>query len=110
MHSTLNATPIVKKSRLQAPGSDGCAENVCPHGLTLTSLTTRVEGHVEFDIPYMPHYNTLTETGKANFSRIPDALAELLDNSIQVLAAKGERAGPFWGTRLKKVPDILSSE
>lgn len=68
------------------------AEDVCPHGLTLINSTTRVEGRVEFKIPYMPHYNTLTKTGEANFSRIPDALAELLDNSIQVHRAKGRSA------------------
>jgi len=45
---------------------------------------SRVEREVEFEISYMPHHNTLTKTGRANFSRLPDAVAELCDNSIQV--------------------------
>lgn len=69
--------------RLNAPRPSR-VEILCPYGSAFNRFATRVEGHVEFDIPYMPHFNTLTETGKANFSRIPDALAELLDNSIQV--------------------------
>lgn len=57
-----------------------CVPMICD----VRQSAARVEGRVAFDIPYMPHYNTLTETGKANFSRIPDALAELFDNAIQV--------------------------
>lgn len=45
----------------------------------------RLEGDVELEVSYQPHFNTITKTGDANFSKIPHAVAELIDNSIQVL-------------------------
>ena len=42
---------------------------------------------MELEVSYQPHFNTITKTGDANFSKIPHAVAELIDNSIQVRAA-----------------------
>lgn len=39
---------------------------------------------MELEVSYQPHFNTITKTGDANFSKIPHAVAELIDNSIQV--------------------------
>lgn len=47
-------------------------------------LALRLEGDVELEVSYQPHFNTITKTGDANFSKIPHAVAELIDNSIQV--------------------------
>lgn len=44
----------------------------------------RFDRDVELEISYQPHFNTITKTGEANFSKIPYAVAELVDNSIQV--------------------------
>lgn len=49
----------------------------------------RLEGDVELEVNYQPHFNTITKTGEANFSKVPHAVAELIDNSIQV------RLGPI---------------
>ncbi|CAN0202757.1 unnamed protein product, partial [Discosporangium mesarthrocarpum] len=38
---------------------------------------------VEDKISYQPHFNTLTKTGEAHFSKLSHALAEFIDNSIQ---------------------------
>lgn len=35
-------------------------------------------------ISYQPHYRTLTDGGKTHFSEIAYAVADLVDNSIQV--------------------------
>lgn len=37
----------------------------------------------QVEITFTPHYYALTHSGKSQFSRIPDAIAELIDNSIQ---------------------------
>jgi hypothetical protein len=37
----------------------------------------------EHEISYVPHFHTLTESGKSHFSRSADGLAEFIDNSIQ---------------------------
>lgn len=44
----------------------------------------RLEVDVDLEVSYEPHFNTITKTGEANFSKIPHAVAELIDNSIQV--------------------------
>ena len=44
----------------------------------------RLEADVDVEVSYEPHFNTITKTGEANFSKIPHAVAELIDNSIQV--------------------------
>ena len=68
-------------------------------------LTARLEGDVELEVSYQPHFNTITKTGDANFSKIPHAVAELIDNSIQV---KGRGRGwvanqGFCGTRFVRM-------
>jgi hypothetical protein len=35
------------------------------------------------DIDFTPHYHAITNAGKSQFARIADAIAELIDNSIQ---------------------------
>jgi Histidine kinase-, DNA gyrase B-, and HSP90-like ATPase len=35
------------------------------------------------DVSCVPHHNTITASGKSHFSRVSDALAEFIDNSIQ---------------------------
>lgn len=52
--------------------------------LFLFRRTLSLEGDVELEVSYQPHFNTITKTGDANFSKIPHAVAELIDNSIQV--------------------------
>ncbi|CAM9474172.1 unnamed protein product, partial [Laminaria digitata] len=52
--------------------------------LVLDDITAPLEGDVELEVSYQPHFNTITKTGDANFSKIPHAVAELIDNSIQV--------------------------
>ena len=42
---------------------------------------------------YQPHFNTITKTGDANFSKIPHAVAELIDNSIQVVIDCSKKGG-----------------
>lgn len=49
-------------------------------GMRIPSL----EADVDIEVSYEPHFNTITKTGEANFSKIPHAVAELIDNSIQV--------------------------
>lgn len=39
---------------------------------------------VSESIKYVPHYRTLTDAGKAHFSEVAYAVADLVDNSIQV--------------------------
>jgi hypothetical protein len=54
-------------------------------GETLLALHPELPIPCETHVPlqYTPHYKTLTQTGKANFSRLADAVAEFVDNSIQ---------------------------
>ncbi|CAM9280554.1 unnamed protein product [Ascophyllum nodosum] len=51
--------------------------------LVLDDISSPLEGDVELEVSYQPHFNTITKTGDANFSKIPHAVAELIDNSIQ---------------------------
>ncbi|CAM9825307.1 unnamed protein product [Scytosiphon promiscuus] len=59
--------------------------------LVLDDIAAPLEGDVELEVSYQPHFNTITKTGDANFSKIPHAVAELIDNSIQ---ATTENPGP----------------
>lgn len=61
-----------------------CTELMNTFRLSLTYFMPRLEGDVELEVSYQPHFNTITKTGDANFSKIPHAVAELIDNSIQV--------------------------
>lgn len=63
-------------------------ETACPYSLT----ADRVDGDVELEVSYQPHFNTITKTGEANFSKVPHAVAELVDNSIQARFGPGRRA------------------
>eukprot|EP01035_Chromulina_nebulosa_P017835 gene17835-23447_t len=45
------------------------------------SLSQNSQGFQEID--YTPHYHAITNAGKSQFSRVIDATAELVDNSIQ---------------------------
>ena len=50
-----------------------------------------------FDISFTPHFKALTNSGKSHFSRVADATAELIDNSIQAtsdISLYGEPADP----------------
>ncbi|CAM9669020.1 unnamed protein product, partial [Ectocarpus sp. 12 AP-2014] len=59
--------------------------------LVLNNISEPVEGHVEVETCYPPHFNTITKTGEAHFSKISHAVAELIDNSIQ---ATTDNTGP----------------
>lgn len=52
--------------------------------LCLSKWQCRLEVPVRWVIDYTPDVNTLLKSGAAQFSRIEDAVAELIDNSIQV--------------------------
>jgi hypothetical protein len=47
-----------------------------------------------FSISFTPHYKALTNSGKSHFSRIADATAELIDNSIQATSDPSLFEGP----------------
>ena len=50
-----------------------------------------------FDISFTPHFKALTNSGKSHFSRVADATAELIDNSIQAtsdISLYGEPGDP----------------
>eukprot|EP00752_Nemacystus_decipiens_P004173 g3816.t1 len=59
--------------------------------LVLDNISAPLEDDVELEVSYQPHFNTITKTGDANFSKIPHAVAELIDNSIQ---ATTDNSGP----------------
>eukprot|EP00903_Cladosiphon_okamuranus_P018047 g16608.t1 len=59
--------------------------------LVLDNISAPLEDDVELEVSYQPHFNTITKTGEANFSKIPHAVAELIDNSIQ---ATTDNSGP----------------
>ncbi|CAM9801347.1 unnamed protein product [Pylaiella littoralis] len=59
--------------------------------LVLDDISAPLEEDVELEVSYQPHFNTITKTGHANFSKIPHAVAELIDNSIQ---ATTDNTGP----------------
>ncbi|CAM9172184.1 unnamed protein product, partial [Ectocarpus sp. 12 AP-2014] len=59
--------------------------------LVLDNISAPLEGDVELEVSYQPHFNTITKTGDAHFSKIPHAVAELVDNSIQ---ATTDNPGP----------------
>ena len=44
-----------------------------------------MNGHAlqTFDINFVPHHSTLTTSGRSNYSRVVDALAQFVDNSVQ---------------------------
>jgi hypothetical protein len=49
-------------------------------------MTTHTTNQVVSEsIKYVPHYRTLTDAGKAHFSEVAYAVADLVDNSIQVI-------------------------
>lgn len=56
-----------------------------PPAHTSTTPTNQV---VSERISYQPHYRTLTDGGKAHFSEIAYAVADLVDNSIQARVYK----------------------
>ncbi|CAM9929008.1 unnamed protein product, partial [Ectocarpus fasciculatus] len=51
--------------------------------LVLNNILDPVEGHVEVETCYPPHFNVITKTGDAHFIKMSHAVSELIDNSIQ---------------------------
>ena len=46
---------------------------------------------VKYDISFAPNYKTLVSAGHSHFSRVADALAEFIDNSIQACQGRVEQ-------------------
>ncbi|CAM9848594.1 unnamed protein product, partial [Choristocarpus tenellus] len=51
--------------------------------LVFKDINERLEAPVEDSISFQPHFNTLTKTGEAHFTKLSHALAEFIDNAIQ---------------------------